>query len=258
MVNQPNQDMQGLQPPSAGKLVLPAPPDEGQYLQPYTTPIRPGRPIRHQASPAPHGLFTRLVYLWRKDSAYIVLSIAITMVIVASLVFVAFGASVLLNNNNNNGSTYAQHPSTPTPYGTVDNKPSFSTPATGQGSNTSSQPGAQPTPDLQASPTDNGPLDVQITNVPKVVANNTRVHVEVTTSEPNVDVRLQVTYDAPPYAYNGGQRTTDGNGNASLPWPVKVFALNAGDVQATVVVIATDQNGQQATSQPVTVLVQAG
>jgi hypothetical protein len=81
------------------------------------------------------------------------------------------------------------------------------------------------------------------------------VRVLVQTSEPGVSVRLQVNYDAAPFFYTSGGHTTDGNGNAALTWNVRVFGVNGNGVQATVVVIATDRQGQQATSQPATVMI---
>lgn len=259
MVNRPDQDMQGVQTP-ASKLVLPAPPDEGQYRQHYSSP-RPEPRISQPASAASHGLFTRVLATWRKDPAYAVLSFAIALVLVAVIVFVSLFASSLANGNNGQAWSAAdtQHPAAPTPVGTVDNKPNFPTPATTRGSNHSSQPTGHPTPSLPTDPTqspDQGTLSVQITSIPNVVSNGSRVHVGVQTSEPNVDIRLQVTYTTAPFFYNNGGRTTDDNGNGSIPWNVKVYSLRlTGNAQATVVIIATDQNGQQATSDPVTVMI---
>jgi hypothetical protein len=256
MVNQPEKDTQGVQTPSR-KLVLPAPPDEGLYRQRFSSP-RPEPPIDRQTSSTSHNVFTRLFRLWRKDPAYAVLSLAIALVAVASLVFVVLGANALLGSNGGQtwSSAQTEHPPAPTPVGTVDNSPTFPTPGSNKGSSSSSQPHGGPTPSLQPSPVgDQGTLSVQIVSIPDVVHNNTRARVVVQTSEPGVSVRLQVNYDAAPFFYTSGGHTTDGNGNAALTWNVRVFSSNSNGVQATVVVIATDRQGQQATSQPATVMV---
>lgn len=263
MNNRPEWDMQDGGN-AAPKLVLPAPPQqEPHYKQSHAhphhestiriTPVQPGL----TASP---GHFASLLQKGRKEPAYFVLTLAIALVLITSIIFVALGASVFFNNNGQqwNSSQTEREPGQ-TPSGTVDAKPSFPTPASNQGSNQSSQPAAGPQPTFQPSPTTQGPLSVQITSIPNVVHNNTRVHVVVQTSEPNVDVRLQVTYDVVPFFYAVSGHTTDGNGNATLPWNIRVFLNNTFNqsAQATVTVIATDQQGQQATSQPVSVIVTA-
>ena len=168
-------------------------------------------------------------------------------------VFVAFGATTLLNNN---GIAYNQNPAA---SGTVDNQPNFGTPATGQGSNQSSQPPVVPTPNLQPSPTTmdqgQGALNVQIVHIPSVVANGSRVPVEVQTSEPGVQVRLQVSYKVAPFTYLSGTHTTDDNGQATLPWNIRIFSFRTS-TQAQVQVVAIDQNGQQVSSQIVAVTVE--
>ncbi len=259
MINQPDQDVQRV---PASKLVLPASPDEGPYRQRYAPP-RPDPRMGQPTPAASQGLFTRLSRLMRKDPAYAVLALGIVLVVFASFVFLVLGANLLLNNNSSGTewtSAQTQHPSVPTPSGTVNDKPSFPTPVTGKGTNQSSQPAAGPTPSLQPSPnppTDQGTLNVQITSVPNVVSNNSRVSVGVQTSEPNVNLRLQVTYTAAPF-FSGSSGNTGGDGNGTITWNVKVRSLLGGSVQATLVVTATDQNGQQATSQPVTVMITSG
>lgn len=257
MVNQPEKDTQGVRTPSR-RLVLPAPPDEGLYGQRFSSP-RPEPPIGQQTSSTSHNIFTRLFHLWRKDPAYAVLSLAIALVAVASLVFVVLGANAILGSNSGQtwSSAQTEHPPAPTPAGTVDNSPTFPTPGSNKGSSSSSQPRGGPPPNLQPSPTapDQGTLSIQIVSIPDVVHNNTRVRVVVQTSEPGVSVRLQVNYDASPFFYTSGVRSTDGNGNASITWNVRVFGGNGNGVQATVVVIAIDRQGQQAISQPATVMV---
>ncbi|HEY0753539.1 MAG TPA: hypothetical protein VGD98_06220 [Ktedonobacteraceae bacterium] len=257
MVNQPDQDIQGGHTP-ARKLVLPEPPDAGQNRQHYSS-SHSGLPISQLASTAYHGLFTHMKRRLRTDRAFALLSIAIVLVLISSLVFVSVGAAALLANSNGPvwNSAMTEHPVLPPPEGTLDVKPKFPTPVSNKGSSASSQPGEVPTPDLQPTPTntgDQGTLNVQINNLPDVVTNQTHVQVEVQTSEPNVQIRLDVTYETAPFFYTSGGGNTDDNGNGTLNWSVRVFSFsNGNNVQATVVVVAVDQNGQQATSQPVIV-----
>ncbi len=256
MLNQPEKDTRGVQTPSR-RLVLPAPSDEGLRGKRFLSPF-PDSLNSQPSAPASRSLFTRLFRLWRKDPAYAVLSLAVALVAIASLVFVVLGANTILSNNNGPAWNSAQieHPPAPTPIGTVDNNPTFPTPGSNKGSSSSSQPHGGPPPNLQPSPVnDQGTLSVQIVSIPDVVHNNTRVRVFVQTSEPGVSVRLQVNYDAAPFFYTSSLRSTDGNGNAAITWNVRVFGGNGNGVQATVVVVATDRQGQQATSQPATVMI---
>ncbi len=219
------------------------PPDPTQYAYPQHTPV-PLDPA-HYAYPqnAPQPPRKRR----RKDPVYLVLSLAIALVVVATLVFVAFGATTLLSNN---GTASGQHP---TASGIVTNHPNASTPAT-------SQPTAVPTPQLQPSPTPmdqgQGALNVQIVQIPSVVSNDSRVAVEVQTSSPGVRVRLQVSYNATPSTYFSGVHTTNDNGHATLPWNVRIFSAQTDTVQAQVQAVAIDQHGQQVSSQVVTVTVE--
>ncbi|HVU68375.1 MAG TPA: hypothetical protein VHD63_14650 [Ktedonobacteraceae bacterium] len=255
MVNRPDQDMQGVHSP-ARKLALPEPPNAGQQRRRYSSP-RPARSINQQTSAAPHGLFTRMLHRLRTDRSFAILSASIALVVIVSIVLISLGVSAV--NAGNNGPVWnkamVQHPAVPSPTGTIDLKPTFPTPGSKKGSTTSSQPtpGTQPT---QTDPTDQGTLNVQIVNVPNVVNNQAQVRVQVQTSEPNVNVRLEVTYSALPFNYTSRAGTTNGNGNTTLVWSVRVRSFNNGNnVRAILVVIATDRNGQQATSDPITVEV---
>lgn len=269
MSNYLDQDMQELQPHS-GKLVLPAPSEATPITDPHMAASWPDQPTyapapsdqptayAQQQIPGPPPSMMRKRDFWRKDPAYLVLSLAIALVVISALVLVAFGATTFLNNN---GLAYSQTPTVPTPSGTVDAHPNLGTPATGSGSNQSSQPPFRPTPNLNNQPSPNpgnqpapGALSVQIVTIPNVVANNSRVSVGVLANEPNVQVKLQVTYNVAPFFFNSGPHTTDGNGQATLVWTVRVFSLR-NNVQATVHVVATDQNGQQVSSQTVIVTV---
>lgn len=252
---------------TSGKLVLPAPaePTPAAQAQTFaawsdpstssevTTAYLPHPPLTRPASP-------RRVGAWYKDPAYVVLSFAIALVVVSTLIFAAFGASALFNTNT---SAYSQTPTAPLANGTVDAKPNLGTPATGPGTNQSSQPPFVPTPNLNNQPSPNptdqpgqGAFTVQLVNVPNVVPNNTRIPITVQTSQPGLQVRLQVTYNAAPFFFNSNTHTTDDNGQAVLQWTVRVFAFHNNAVQATVRAVAFDQNGQQVSSQAVVVTIE--
>src|SRR5258708_4302590 len=235
MVNQPDQNMEGVQMPS-GRLVLPALPEEEQYAQTSTAPIRSDQFISQSASPSPHGLFTQNSPRVRRDPAYIVLGISIALVVVASIVVVAFGANAFLNNNNQ----------TPNATGTANHQSTFST----VGSTPSSQPTAQltntpvPQPTLTTTPTNQGALNVQIVTIPTIVNNNTKVLVHVSTTKPGVTVKLQVTYTVAPFLYTSRTAVTNNQGLATLTWSVKVLAFS-GNTQPSVVAIATNNQGNK-------------
>jgi len=267
MVDHP--DTQGQQP-QQGKLVLPTYSGEERrmYASPQTIQVRPDQLIHQTTTPAPKHPLVKLGYFWRKDPAYKVLIIATGMVLVAGILFMTLVSSAIIRNPNlfaQNGTISQNPPTGVNPAGTVDLRPTFPTPGGGQGSNSSSQPPAQSTPALQPtesatatpqpSPGSGGTLTIQIVSIPQQVINGSTVPVEVMASEAGASVRLQVLYDAAPYYYTSGSQTTDGSGNATLSWHVHVTGFKAKGVVARVVAVATDQNGQQAVSQAVTVQV---
>ena len=95
---------------------------------------------------------------------------------------------------------------------------------------------------------------MQITSIPQQVVDGQTVQVVVNTSIPGASVRLQVSYNAPPYFYISGTQQTDGNGNAVLPWRVQVSGFAQRHVTAKVVAIAV-LNGQHTFSQQVMVQI---
>ena len=119
-------------------------------------------------------------------------------------------------------------------------------------------PALKPTnPTGQPSPTPGGggTLNVQFTSIPQQVRNGSIVSVGVNTGEPGVSVELVIRYSAQGGRSTAGPQTSDSNGNASIPWFVNNFGFGQKNVQAFVYAIATDQNGQTARSQTVTVQV---
>lgn len=262
------------------KLVLPAIPetDPRLYTDPVKTIVRPEQLVRLNKEPLPKGPLAKLGYFWRKDPAYKVLILALVMVLLAGIVLVSVASAALLQMPNllTQNNTASSNPTAgPATSGTVNLHPSFPTPGGGSGGNSSSQPPAQSTPVVQptANPTviisptaapepsptsqSGGPLNVEITNIPSSVGNNSSVRVGVTTNEANVSIRLSVTYNAPPFFYNSAPRMTDGDGNVTLFWYVHVYRF-AGSTTATVVAVATDSNGQQAQSAPMEVQIFSG
>jgi len=280
MINQP--ETQGVQP-QEDKLVSPTYPQQVPPVYPdsanpaasnntanvHHPQISPDQLIRPTAATPPKNLLVRLGYFWQKDPAYKVLMIAVVLVLVASVIFVSVISNTLSRNPQllTISDPSSQNPPTAVvPTGTVDLRPAFPTPAGGNGSTSSSQPPTQGTPALQstpgASPTANstpssGQLTVTITSIPNHVPNHSFVNVSVNTSEPNVIVILGVYYNVPPYRYSSGPVTTDGNGNAVLPWSVTVIMFGR-QTKATVFVVARDQNGQKAQTQATVLITSTG
>lgn len=267
MIEQPNTQEQTLPP---GQLVLPAYPGEEQHMNigqpPPTGPSR----YTHFATTSTFtniaDSFQKLGRFWRKDAAYKVLMIAVAAVVLSGILFMALGSASLLQGLgflSQNG-IVPQNPSAEARVtGTVDLHPTFPTPSGGNGTGKSSQPppsssyfppgSSDVTPTPTPQPT--AQLTVQITSIPPQVPNNSRVLVSVTASEPQIDVRLQVYYNAPPYSYTSVTRATDGSGNVILPWRVLVTARGTGGIIAIVQAVATDQNGQHVVSPAVKVIV---
>jgi hypothetical protein len=267
MINQPDTQEQKTQ---SGKLVLPSPPLEEQqmYYDGHKAQLRPEQLIRRQTQPAPKGVGARLAFYWRKDPAYKVLMIAMTMVLIAGILFVTLASAAFLGNSNLLTSTASPQaiPKGANPTGVVNQRPpAFPTPGGGSGSNQNdSQPQMQPTPALQPtsavqpSPTvgGGGTLTVQITSIPSPVMNGSNVMVGVNTSEPGVSVLLVIRYSVLGGRTTAGPQMTDSNGTASISWYVYFFGFGHKNARAYVYALATDQNGQQAKSQTETVQIQ--
>ncbi len=258
MPDQPNAPGQTPQP---RKIVLPAYPDEQQNIN-SKLHLRPDQLIHPTAAPPPTNPMAKLQYFWRKDPAYKVLIIASATVIVASIIFTILGSITFLQNSNGTTQdvTIPQNPPTGVPAsGTVDLHPTFPTPSGSNGSTTSSQPPKHSTPIFGPdvpTPSQNGSLIVAITNPPVVVANGSKVTVNVATNDIFAEVRLQVDYNAPPFSYASPLYSTDGSGNANITWRVHVHGGGFDPVTATLVAIAIDSsNGQQNSSAPVVIRV---
>lgn len=249
------------------KMVLPAPVGEEEHVasDQHSAQFYPNLLIRQKTPPAPKKILPRLAWYWRKDPAYKVFMIALVMVVVASVVLVSLASATLFGRSSSGTSFSQTPPSKVVPGGPVDLHPTFPTPSGGQGSGQSSQPPAQNTPSI--GPTDTGTvqpttqpggqLTVQITNYPAVVINNSTVDITVSTNQPGISVYLQIRYNTQNSRGFAGPRTTDANGNATIPWTVLVFSFGRKNVQATLTAIATDQNGQHVLSDPVVIQVLA-
>jgi hypothetical protein len=188
------------------------------------------------------------------------------MVVLTSIVLVSLVSAAMFGRPSS-GVSYSQTPPAKVVAGgPVDLHPAFPTPGGGNGTAQSSQPPTQNTPSLGSTATETtqptvqpgGQLSLQITNFPAAVNNGSRVDIMVSTNQPGVSVYLQIRYNAQPLRATAGPRTTDGNGNVTIPWTVFVFSFGHKNVQATITAVATDQNGQTVSSAPVVVQVLPG
>jgi len=267
MINQPDTQEQESQ---SGKLVLPAPPAEEQqmYYGGQKAQLRPEQLMRLETEPAPKGVGARLAFYWHKDPAYKVLMIATTMVLIAGILFVSLASAAFLGNSSflaSTSSTPQAIPKGSNPTGSVNLRPTFPAPGGGSGTNQqSSQPPMRSTPALQPTnptgqpspiPGGGGTLTVQFTSIPSHIMNGSYVSVGVNTSEPGVSVLLVIRYSGG-RSTTAGPQMTDSNGNAIIPWFVFAYGNGQRNVQANVYALATDQNGQKARSETVTVQIQ--
>src|SRR5262245_3048195 len=199
MIEQPNTREQTPQP---RQPVLPAYPGEKRYIhadqQPPAWPSQythPGTAPTFTNVPDP---LQKLGHLWHKDAAYKVLMIAVALVLLSGLMFMALGTTSLLQGLGfaSQNVTIPQNPSAEAHVtGTVDLNPTFPTPSGGNGTNKSSLPppsssyyppttsDSTPTPQ----PTLSAQLTVQITSIPSQVSSPSRVLVSVATSEPQIN-----------------------------------------------------------------------
>jgi hypothetical protein len=260
-----------------GRLVLPALPDTPGALRSsrlsadqFKSQLAPAHLIHPKEPPAPKPLLPKLLYYWRKDSAYKVFIIAVAMIVLASIVFVSMASASWLGKPLFGGSYSPNPPGAVVPAGTVDLKPGFPKPGGGEGSGQSSQPPAQstpvlsstpssgdgsPTPQPSSTPGQGGSLVVQITGYTSVVPNGSRTVITVSTNEPGVSVLLYMRSNATPRTSTAGPQVTGANGNATIAWLAYYSALGHRTVTVSMVAVATDQNGQRSTSAPVTIQV---
>ena len=263
MLNHPDTKPSDLFPE---KMVLPAPVGEEEYVtsDQHSAQFYPNLLIRQKTPPAPKKILPRLAWYWHKDPAYKVFMIALVMVVVASVVLVSLASASLFGRSSSGASLSQTPPSKVAPGGPVDLHPAFPTPSGGHGSGQSSQPPAQNTPSIGSTDTGTvqpttqpgGQLSVQITNYPAIVMNNSTDYITVSTNQPGISVYLQIRYyNVQPSRAYAGPRTTDANGNATIPWTVFVYSFGHKNAQATLTAIATDQNGQHVSSGPVVIQV---
>jgi hypothetical protein len=266
MINQSDTQEQN---PQSEKLVLPTPPagEQQMYYGGQMAPLRPEQLIRPETQPVPAGVKAKLAFYWHKDPAYKVLMIAMTMVLVAGVVFVSLASAAILGNSNFFASSYTPQsiPKGTDPTGVVNLRPTFPAPGGGSGTNQqSSLPPLRPTPVIQATnptnqqtptPGGGGTLNVHFTSIPQQVTNGSYVSVGVNTGEPGATVELVIHYSGQAGHSTAGPQVSDSNGDATIPWFVYTYGYGQRNTQAYVYAIATDQNGQRMRSQTVVVQV---
>jgi hypothetical protein len=270
--NHPNLPGQG-QPPVSQKLILPGihaeePQQPGAYTQRvfvHPDQLRPQLPV---ASTNP---LSKLGALWRADPAYKVLIIATSTVLIAGIIFAIFIFNTLAQPATTTPKTTQPAAVVPTApkSSAVNPPPTFPTPSGGQGSNQSSSQPPKSAPvvlptltpsDANQQPTQppqNQNLQLQITDAPQQVRNYSDVQITVTAGQPDVSVQLHVTFDNSLITNSVGPQQTDGNGNVTFNWHVSNVSLKRNFV-ARITAYANDQNGQQASSQTISVEVSRG
>lgn len=258
---------------SQEKLILPAyqedvasPSADAQtsYMQPgqwpspaYRDPIRPEQLVRPRPGAPPDKPIAHFAQQVRTDPAYQILTVAIVIVLIASVALVVW-AGTLLSSGPVQGSTAPQNGGKP------------ATAQAGVAATATAQPTAIlqpistpiPSPTVapivtqapSPSPVVGGPLTLSVVGLPQTVANGSVLSVAVMASQPNVSVRLLVSYSVPPYVYASAANTADANGNVMLKWRVRVIVFG-NQADARVIAIARDQHGQQVQSQPVDVQI---
>lgn len=262
--NHPDLPGQG---PAQQKLVLPGYPDEQHQPAAYTQRVfvHPDQ-MRPQMPPTSTNPLAKLGVLWRADPAYKVLMVATAMVLISGIIFAGFLVNIFAQQANpTHQATLPPQTAVTAPTSQANVPPTFPTPSGGQGSNqgTSQPPKTAPvvlptlTPSA-ATPTQTlnqaQNLQLQITDIPQQVKNNTDVQVTVAANVPGVFVHLQVTFDNTFMTNTAGPQQTDANGNVTLTWHVVNVSFKQNFV-ARITAIATDQNGQTVQSQTVTVQV---
>jgi hypothetical protein len=253
------------------KLVLPGQPEEQYQPGGYTQRVfvHPDQ-LRPQAPIAPTNPFSRLGALWRAEPAYKVLMVATAMVLVAGIIFATFLINTFAQSTTSTpkAATLPGMVATTTPKMPAATPPTFPTPSGGQGSKqSSSQPpksapvvlptftpvttNQQPTPQTQ---NQNQTLQLQITNYPQQVHNNSDVQITVMANQPGITVHLQISFDNSIITNTAGPQETGNDGTATLDWHVANVSFKQSFV-ARITAYGIDQNGQQVSSQTISVEV---
>jgi len=249
-----------LPPQPQGKLILPPVyPEQQAYDNNGRTqqvPLGYEQLMHQPAGPAvSFNPFSKIRRYWRIDPAHKFLIIAVSLAIMAGLVFTTFVSVALAQLAAPQGTQPVL--SLPLAKGIANTQPTVTVTAdNGQANITNNQPTPTPMPSPTPQPTPTvGQLTLAIIDIPNRVDNNTPVQVVVRTNQPGTNVQLIVSYStnatfAPPP--NGQQ--ADDNGIATIAWLVRVLPTKR-TVTAKVMAIASDQNGQQVESKTKTVLI---
>ena len=269
----PSQHVQpGYQTPGMPEVAQPTPYQQNQPgQQPFYAHGRGdvARFARYSnIDPVPPGPpHSKIATLWKKDPAYRVLFVAIGVVLLCSL-----GGSLLLvsavghsgqagqqANSNVSSVSTSNTPTVPTPdpnkqlqattqaatataLAVTPTQQPMPTPTPTQPTPTPTQPTPTPPPTLN----NNGPLSVQINNLPGSADNHSTVPVTVTANHPGTIVRLVVSYSgAQPSSYASGSQSVDANGNTTIYWNIdeQRSRFFGNTVIARVMAVAQDQNG---------------
>ncbi|MBV9615242.1 MAG: hypothetical protein JO031_07290 [Ktedonobacteraceae bacterium] len=248
------------QEPAQEKLILPAHSEEQYQPAAYTQRVfvHPDQ-LRAQLPPTSTNPLSKLSALWRADPAYKVLIVATTMVLVAGIIFATFLVNTFAQSSNSTPQTPPKAVTTPpTPH--PNKPPTFPTPSGGKGSSQSSSqpPSSAPVVLPTLTPSDgnqqptqtpqNQDLQLQITDIPAVVRNNSDVQVTVMTNQPGVFVHLQISFDNSIITNSAGPQEAGADGSATLDWHVAAFSFKQ-NFGAHVTAYATDQNGQTVQSE---------
>ncbi len=232
----------------------------------YTPPPSQQPPYSQQYLPqqAPYG-----PYSTRKsgDPIYKFLIIAIVVVIFSGVVFAAFASGIAGQVIAQRGGSGQTSTTTNTPPPSQNSQGN-----TNANQATATQMVSTPTPTLMPTATPVSQFPLQITDINGQTPNNNNtvqvsnnnavsVTVHMNQPDPNVRVRLLVTYNVAPGIYRSNRKHVDGNGDVQLNWNVHVFNFgqNGDNVTANVIAASFDQNGQQIDqSAPVTVQIMTG
>jgi hypothetical protein len=266
-----NTDITGPNEPTIAQksIILSAPLEQQPSSQfpnaQQTRLVRPEDLVRMPKTALPANPVARISYLWKRDPAYRVLFIAISVVILSSFVFVSLVSGMFNQPNTQNAQGDGTNPQQSTNLGGVNTSSTPTVvPTSVPASTVAAIPTLIPTPTPFPTPTEaptqpptNARLTVQISNIPQKVKNNTSISVDVTTNEPGASVFLVVKYVAAAPFYSKGQpQSTDDNGNSTILWQVEVVPIRPGaTITAQVSVVAQNQRGMYVTSPETTVQI---
>lgn len=277
----PDSDVANLPPVSSAaedvtRILPPQKTDQAKLAEPAEPSLPSSFPLSEPASPSPTAQLSSspLNSNYRSTRRTILLSLAgaVAAGATGAGLTMLFFSSRFPGQPGISSARQQKSPDVPSASSTANTSTNVNTPAPTRTPASSPASAGTPSPDTPSpsvtptqgatpttipNPAPGSPLSIQFENPPASLTNGQEARIDVLTSEPNVSVTLDVSYNVPS-SKDGTtvMQTTDNNGQATLTWQVDVRGRhNDTQVEAMLNVSAVDMNGVNAQPQQLTIPV---